>query len=84
MHIGFSDVFLKLYFVAAKPRKELKMKKLINFIKKEDGQGMVEYGLIIGLIAVIVVAALVLLGPKIAGLFDGIGDAIDSAVTSGS
>jgi len=29
----------------------------------------VEYGLIIALIAVVVIAALVILGPKIAGLF---------------
>ncbi len=58
------------------------MKKLINFIKNEDGQGMVEYGLIIGLIAIIVVAALVLLGPRIAGLFKNLSDTIDAKVTT--
>jgi pilus assembly protein Flp/PilA len=60
------------------------MKKLFNFLKKEDGQGMVEYGLIIGLIAVIVVAALVLLGPKIADLFNNIGNTIDSVTSAAS
>lgn len=60
------------------------MKKFINFIKNEDGQGMVEYGLIIGLIAIIVVAALVLLGPKIADLFTNIGGAIDAVTTAAS
>lgn len=54
------------------------MKKLLGFLKDEDGQGMVEYGLIIGLIAVVVIAALVVLGPKIADLFTGVGDKLDT------
>ena len=48
------------------------MKKLMGFLKDENGQGMVEYGLIIGLIAVVVVAALVVLGPKIRDMFTGV------------
>ena len=52
------------------------MKKLIcrltNPVRNEDGQGMVEYGLIIALIAVVVIGALVLLGPKIAGIFTSV------------
>lgn len=43
-----------------------------RFFKEEDGQGMVEYGLIIGLIAIVVVVALVILGPKIATLFNNV------------
>lgn len=58
------------------------MKKFISFVKNEDGQGMVEYGLIIGLIAVVVVAALVILGPKIADMFSNIGDELDAAATT--
>jgi pilus assembly protein Flp/PilA len=34
------------------------------------GQGMVEYGLIIALVAIVVIAALVILGPKIAEIFN--------------
>ena len=34
------------------------------------GQGMLEYALIIALVAVVVIAALVLLGPQIAGIFN--------------
>jgi pilus assembly protein Flp/PilA len=34
------------------------------------GQGMLEYALIIALVAVVVIAALVLLGPQIANLFN--------------
>jgi len=49
------------------------MKKVLSWLKNEEsGQGMVEYGLIIALIAVGVIAALVILGPKVAGIFTGI------------
>ena len=37
--------------------------------REETGATAVEYGLIVGLIAVAIVAVLVLLGPAIAGLF---------------
>ncbi len=52
---------------------------LMNWLKDEEGQGMVEYGLIIGLIAVVVIGALALLGPKIKEKFDEINNAIDGA-----
>lgn len=46
------------------------MKNIINWLKTEEsGQGMVEYGLIIAGIAVVVMGAIFLLGPKISGLF---------------
>ncbi|MBQ9820448.1 MAG: Flp family type IVb pilin, partial [Bacteroidales bacterium] len=38
---------------------------LRKWFNDEEGQGMVEYGLIIALIAIVVIVALVLLGPKI-------------------
>ncbi|MHB1315745.1 MAG: Flp family type IVb pilin [Christensenellales bacterium] len=46
------------------------MKKLKRFVSDENGQGMVEYGLILGLVAVAAIAALIILGPKISGMFD--------------
>jgi len=45
------------------------MKKLSRWIQDEEGQGMVEYGLLIGLIAIVVVVALIVLGPKIRDMF---------------
>ena len=49
------------------------MKKIMNWLKNEEsGQGMVEYGLIIALIAAVVIGAIALLGPKITTLFDSI------------
>jgi len=48
-------------------------------LKKEDGQAMVEYGLIIALIAVAVIATLVFLGPQIAQLFTDVGKKLPAA-----
>ena len=49
------------------------MKKFMGWLRNEEsGQGMVEYGLIIGLIAAVIIGAIALLGPKITALFDGI------------
>lgn len=55
------------------------MKELMKFFKDEDGQGMVEYGLIIGLIAIVVIVALSLLGPKVASMFNTASNALDNA-----
>ncbi len=52
---------------------------LKKWLKNEDGQGMVEYGLIIGLIAVVVIVALVALGPKIRDMFDEVNEQLDAA-----
>lgn len=57
--------------------------KLQNMFRNEKGQGMVEYGLIIGLIAIVVVAALILLGPQISSIFTNITDVL-AAVPSPS
>jgi len=38
--------------------------------RDEEGQGMVEYGLIIALVAIVVIAALVILGPQVASIFN--------------
>ena len=38
--------------------------------EKEEGQGMVEYALILVLVAIVVIAALLILGPTIANVFN--------------
>lgn len=43
---------------------------MMNFFKDESGQGMVEYGLILALVAIAAIAALKLLGPRISALFN--------------
>ena len=45
-----------------------------RFLTNEEGQGMVEYGLIIALVAVVVIVGLTLLGGKANSLFGGISD----------
>ena len=51
-----------------------------NFFKDESGQGMVEYGLVIALIAIAVIGALTALAPKIEGIFNNAGAELDSAI----
>lgn len=48
------------------------MKEIMRFFKDEEGQGMVEYGLIIGLVAVVVIVALTIMGPIIGDMFNNI------------
>jgi len=51
------------------------MNYVYNWLSKvdnEEGQGMVEYALLIGLIAIVVIAVLILLGPAIAAKFQEI------------
>ena len=57
---------------------------LRKWFKDEEGQGMVEYGLIIGLIAVVVIVALVALGPKIRDMFNEVNNEIDAAAAGGT
>ena len=45
------------------------------FLQRENGQGLVEYALVLVLVAVVVIAILTLLGPQIGNVF--------SRVTSG-
>ncbi len=45
---------------------------LLKLWKNQDGQGMVEYGLIIALVAVAVIATVTLLGGQLNTLFNNI------------
>lgn len=58
------------------------MQAQLGSIKKEDGQGMVEYALIIAFIAIVVIAGLVVLGPIIKDMFINVGDQITTATTA--
>jgi len=53
----------------------------LSKVKEQKGQGMVEYALIIGLVAIVVIAVLVLLGPAIAAKFQSIINALTPAAT---
>ncbi|MCU0507089.1 MAG: Flp family type IVb pilin [Anaerolineae bacterium] len=49
---------------------------LQNMLRREEGQDLAEYALLIGLIALVVVAAVVLLGNELTGVFNRIADAV--------
>lgn len=51
-------------------------RQMLAVLKEEKGQGMVEYALLVGLIAIVVIAVLVLLGPAIAAKFQEIVNAL--------
>ena len=42
------------------------------FVPREEGQGLVEYALILVLVAIVVIAILTLLGPTIGNVFSNI------------
>ena len=44
--------------------------------EQQEGQGMVEYGLIIALVAVVAIAGLIILGPKLSTLFNSLGSSV--------
>ncbi|NDJ36363.1 MAG: Flp family type IVb pilin [Chloroflexi bacterium] len=46
------------------------------FLPREEGQGLVEYALILVLVAVVVIVILALLGPAVGGVFSNIVDEI--------
>ena len=51
------------------PGKEV---KLMVMTKKENGQGLVEYALIMVLVTLVVIVALALLGPAVGSIFSNI------------
>lgn len=57
---------------------------LKNFLRDEDGQGMVEYVLIIALIGIVLTVALGLLAGKIGDTFNNVGDKLDAANGGGA
>lgn len=52
---------------------------LKRLVKEEQGQGMAEYGLILALVAVVVIGALVFLGPAIAEKFTGVTETLEKS-----
>ena len=58
------------------------MRALFNrFMREDDGATAIEYGLIAALIAVAIVAALLVLGPQLAGVFGTVSTSLSTATT---
>ena len=48
------------------------------YLPREEGQGLVEYALILVLVAVVVIAILTLLGPQVANVFSKITNGLET------
>ncbi|MBI5031269.1 MAG: pilus assembly protein [Chloroflexi bacterium] len=46
------------------------------YLPREEGQGLVEYALILVLVAIVVITILALLGPQIANIFSRVTDGL--------
>ena len=58
------------------------MKKLMRFLKDEDGVTAIEYGLIAALIAVVIIIAVSAVGVSLNKIFNTISTKLDSAAGS--
>ena len=68
--------------VAKKLIRRIPMELIRRFVREEEGQGLVEYALILGLIAIVAIAALTTAGKKIEGGLKYVGDNIKTEPTS--
>jgi len=59
------------------------VKKLINFFKDEEGASMVEYGLLVALIAVVCIAAIGFVGDNLNLVFTNVAGELAGAVPGG-
>ncbi len=63
--------------VAKKLIRRIPMELIRRFVREEEGQGLVEYALILGLIAIVAIAALTTAGNKIKTGLNTVGSAIN-------
>ncbi|MNJ99620.1 Flp/Fap pilin component [compost metagenome] len=56
--------------------------QIIRFMKDEEGATAIEYGLIVGLISVVIATAVGLIGGNLQTLFNNISNALATAVGS--
>jgi pilus assembly protein Flp/PilA len=59
------------------------LRKFVAFINDEEGASAIEYGLLVGLIALAIVAGATALGGSISGMFDRAAAALDAAAPAG-
>jgi Flp pilus assembly pilin Flp len=51
-----------------------------NWLRRQEGQDLTEYALLIGLIVIVAVVAVALLGDSISALLGGVASALDSVL----
>ena len=57
------------------------MIRVMNRHSDEEGQTLVEYGLIVALISIVAIAALELIGSSVTDVFNSVGTTLDNAVS---
>ena len=53
-----------------------KFQALIASLRREDGQGLAEYALILALIAIIAIVALIFLGGQVSAILSDVGNSV--------
>jgi pilus assembly protein Flp/PilA len=54
---------------------------LVNLFRREEGQDLAEYAILLGLIALVVMIAVILLGTNLSTLFGNMGSAVGTWFT---
>jgi pilus assembly protein Flp/PilA len=62
--------------------RRIHMELIRRFVREEEGQGLVEYALILGLIAVVAIAALTASGSSISSMFGALSGKLSEAATN--
>ena len=60
------------------------MKKLMRFLKEEDGATAVEYGIMVAAIAAVIIGTVILVGGKTDDAFNKVNTAMDELTPSAS
>jgi pilus assembly protein Flp/PilA len=55
---------------------------LVNLFRREEGQDLAEYAILIGLIAIVVMVAVIMLGRNLSTLFESMGSAVGTWFSS--
>jgi pilus assembly protein Flp/PilA len=72
---GFEFLRLNLFRWELQDMKNL-VKRFAGLVRNEEGASLVEYGLLVGLIAVVCIGAVTLVGGSVEGLFNQVATAL--------